>query len=165
MATKRLYRSNRDRVLGGVAGGLGEYFDVDATLVRLAWILLALSGVGVLAYIIAWIFIPEAPWRPRERERSADSAASTGPAASEGSTAHERSTGSVAAADYADGEDETSHHRHSSTSTAWLFGVTLIGVGGFLLLRNFWPALWSFQFWPIVLIFVGALLLVGAFRR
>ncbi len=57
---KRLLRSRRDKKLGGVCAGLAEYFDLDVSLVRLAWILFAvLGGSGVLAYILAWIVIPE----------------------------------------------------------------------------------------------------------
>jgi len=65
--TKRLYRSGKDRVLGGVCGGIGEFFEVDPVLVRLAWVLFAiLYGAGILAYIIAWVIIPRNPkheWR------------------------------------------------------------------------------------------------------
>ena len=56
---KRLYRSRKDKRIGGVCGGLGEYLSIDPTLIRLIWVLLALSGVGILAYFIAWIIIPE----------------------------------------------------------------------------------------------------------
>ncbi len=56
---KRLYRSRKDRMLGGVCGGIGEYLKVDPTVIRLIWVLFALSGAGILAYIIAWIIIPE----------------------------------------------------------------------------------------------------------
>lgn len=56
---KRLYRSTHDRMLFGVCGGLAEYFDVDPTLVRLAWVIFCtFAGSGVLAYIIAAIIIP-----------------------------------------------------------------------------------------------------------
>ena len=57
---KRLYRSDRDKMLGGVCGGLGDYFKVDPTLVRLAWVILSVvsCGCGLLAYIIAAIIIP-----------------------------------------------------------------------------------------------------------
>lgn len=48
-------------MLGGVAGGLGEYLAIDPVLVRIAFVALAFTGVGVLAYLIAWIAIPEAP--------------------------------------------------------------------------------------------------------
>jgi phage shock protein C len=59
---RRLMRSRDDRVLGGVAGGLGAYLGIDPVIVRLVLIVLALAGGGgILAYIIAWIVIPEAP--------------------------------------------------------------------------------------------------------
>ncbi|MBU0980548.1 MAG: PspC domain-containing protein [Nanoarchaeota archaeon] len=61
MATqKKLYRS-RKRMIAGVCGGLGEYFNTDPTLVRLLWVLgtLITGGAGVLGYILAWIIIPE----------------------------------------------------------------------------------------------------------
>jgi phage shock protein C len=62
MANKKLYRSGKDRIIGGVCGGLAEYFDVDVSLVRLAWIVFTmLGGSGVLAYIIAWLIIPRNP--------------------------------------------------------------------------------------------------------
>lgn len=58
-STKRLYRSTKDKILGGVCGGVAEYFDVDPTIVRLIWILLTLAwGAGLLLYIIAWIIVP-----------------------------------------------------------------------------------------------------------
>jgi len=55
-----LRRDSKDRVLGGVAGGLGRYLGVDPVILRIAFVLLALSGgSGVLLYLIAWIAIPE----------------------------------------------------------------------------------------------------------
>ena len=62
---KRLYRSRRDKVLGGVCGGIAEYLDVDPVAVRLIWAIgtLASMGIGLLAYIIAWIIVPEEPKR------------------------------------------------------------------------------------------------------
>ena len=57
---KKLYRSKKNRVIAGVCGGIGEYFNVDPTLIRLLWIIfLLLAGSGIIAYIIAWIIIPE----------------------------------------------------------------------------------------------------------
>ena len=59
---KKLYRSTENRVIAGVCGGIAEYFDIDPTLVRLAWVLFCvLCGSGLLAYIIAAIIIPEGP--------------------------------------------------------------------------------------------------------
>jgi phage shock protein C len=59
---RKVYRSNKDKKIAGVCGGLGEYFDVDPALIRILWVVLALmGGAGILAYIIAWIVIPPAP--------------------------------------------------------------------------------------------------------
>ena len=56
---KKLYRSRKNKILGGVAGGLGEYFETDPIIVRLIFIFLAIStGVGVLIYLIMWLVVP-----------------------------------------------------------------------------------------------------------
>jgi phage shock protein C len=60
--TKKLYRSLKDRKIAGVCGGIGEYFDTDPTLIRLLAVAFVLAGgSGILAYILAWIIVPEAP--------------------------------------------------------------------------------------------------------
>jgi phage shock protein PspC (stress-responsive transcriptional regulator) len=62
MEPKRLFRSKKDRVLGGVCGGLGNFFTIDPVLVRVLWaISFFVGGVGFLAYLVAWIIIPEEP--------------------------------------------------------------------------------------------------------
>lgn len=59
---KRLYRSGKDRVLGGVCGGIAEYLGVDPVFVRLVWAAaVVFYGTGILLYIIAWIIIPRNP--------------------------------------------------------------------------------------------------------
>lgn len=59
---KKLYKSNSNKMLAGVCGGIAEYFAVDPTLVRLAWVIFcALGGSGILAYLIAAIIIPRNP--------------------------------------------------------------------------------------------------------
>lgn len=56
---KRLYRSENNRMLCGVCGGIAEYFNLDPTLIRLGWVLIScLWGAGLVAYIIAAIIIP-----------------------------------------------------------------------------------------------------------
>lgn len=62
MAAKKLYRSSTDKKIAGVCGGLAEYFDMDPTLMRILWVVFVLAGgSGILAYIIAWIIMPERP--------------------------------------------------------------------------------------------------------
>ncbi len=59
---KKLYRSVEEKKIAGVCGGLGEYFDIDPTIIRLIWLAMLFAvGSGVLAYIIAWIIVPEKP--------------------------------------------------------------------------------------------------------
>lgn len=65
MSDKRLYRSSVNYMLTGVCGGIAEYFNIDPTLVRLAWVILTCAsfgagfGAGVVAYIVASIVIPK----------------------------------------------------------------------------------------------------------
>ena len=60
MGDKRLYRSSTNCMLAGFCGGIADYFNLDPTLIRLAWVLFsALGGSGILAYIVAAIIIPK----------------------------------------------------------------------------------------------------------
>lgn len=57
---KRLYKIEKGKKLSGVCGGIAEYFDVDATLIRLLWVLFtAFGGAGILAYIVAALIMPK----------------------------------------------------------------------------------------------------------
>jgi phage shock protein C len=59
---RRLYRSKSDRVLAGVCGGLAQYFNLDATLIRVLFVLLAvLGGAGLVLYVAMWIIVPNQP--------------------------------------------------------------------------------------------------------
>lgn len=60
MSDKRLYKSNVNKMIAGVCGGIAEYFNVDPTIVRLAWVVFTcIGGSGLIAYIIAAIIIPQ----------------------------------------------------------------------------------------------------------
>ena len=68
---KQLYKSNTDRKIAGVCGGIGEYFGIDATLVRLGFVALSvLAGGGLVAYIVAAIIMPEKAACPRAAENT-----------------------------------------------------------------------------------------------
>lgn len=58
MVKKRLYRSEEDRMIGGVCGGIAKYFDVDPVLIRVIAVVLLFLGGGFLAYLILWIIVP-----------------------------------------------------------------------------------------------------------
>lgn len=62
MADKKLCKSETDKKLAGVCGGLAEYFGISSTLIRVAWIVFCLmGGCGILAYIICMLVFPKAP--------------------------------------------------------------------------------------------------------
>jgi phage shock protein C len=86
---KRLYRSTQDRMFAGVCGGIGEYLDVDPTLVRLVFVALSLlsSGSGLVIYIILMLIVPEQPAEQRKlkpkgelAEKSGEDAGAASPA-------------------------------------------------------------------------------------
>ena len=64
---KRLHRSRTEKMVGGVCGGLAEYFRVDPTIVRVIWValtILPIPGSAILAYLILWIVVPQEPAAP-----------------------------------------------------------------------------------------------------
>ncbi len=59
---RKLYKSRKSKMIGGVAGGLGDYFDIDPVIIRVLFIMTAFAwGVSVIAYILLWIVLPENP--------------------------------------------------------------------------------------------------------
>jgi len=57
---KKFYRSSKNKVIAGVCGGIGEYFEIDPTLVRIIWVVFTLcGGAGLLAYLLIWLFVPQ----------------------------------------------------------------------------------------------------------
>lgn len=81
----RLYRSRSDRMIAGIAGGLGDYLKIDPVLVRLGIVALTLAGgAGILAYIIGWFIIPEEPDPGAATEAGAERPAIDRPVASTG---------------------------------------------------------------------------------
>jgi len=75
---KRLYRSKKERKIAGICGGLGELFDIDPTLIRLGFVIIAFAtGVLplVLAYLVSWWIVPEEPVVEASQEQTAPSGA------------------------------------------------------------------------------------------
>ncbi len=61
--SKQLMRSNENKILAGVCSGIAEYFEIDPVIVRIIWMLSIFTGIGVIAYIICWIIMPERKYR------------------------------------------------------------------------------------------------------
>ncbi|HHV65622.1 MAG TPA: PspC domain-containing protein [Peptococcaceae bacterium] len=62
--SKLLYRSRDNRILAGVCSGIAEYFDIDPAFVRIIWLISVFAGIGIIAYIICWLAIPERSYSP-----------------------------------------------------------------------------------------------------
>jgi phage shock protein C len=185
MNGRRLYRSEREHMLGGVAGGIAEYFDLDPSLVRVAWavLIIASGGIFLLVYIVMWFVVPEAPpgyaaspaWSypprtdagggmpppPPAAEAPADAAAAPGAGAA--ASVPPPAQPSYAAGDWAARRAE--RRRHRSGEGGVLVGAVLILIGAWFLVQNYLPWLRISQLWPVALILIGLLLLAGAFRR
>lgn len=137
MNQARLYRSVTEKKIAGVAGGLAEYFHIDVTVVRLLWLFaIFIGGTGVLAYIIAWIVIPEAPV-DHEVPISDDQSQPSQTIPEQGKPFS--------------GQDKSCTH--------YYFGLLLIIVGAFFLLKAFVPWNFSRYTWPFLLILLGIFLL------
>lgn len=145
---KTLMRSRKDSMLGGVCGGLGAYFGIDANVVRIVFILLAVApGIGVPVYLLLWLLLPE------------ESAKQT-------SSLEERiQDGANEIAGRARDLGREIRHRSQTDMPAATFvlGLALIAVGAGFLLRNLgvtWIG-WMTRVWvwPSLLILVGAVLL------
>lgn len=150
--TRRLYRSRSDRMLGGVAGGLASYLQVDPVLTRLAFAALVLAaGSGLLAYIIAWLVIPEEP----EGE--------TAPAA----PALPASPAEAAAPGLAPLAAPAPASRPAASAgrgTRLIVGVLLVTLGTLFLLDWALPNL-NRYFWPAAIIVCGLVFLAYGARR
>jgi phage shock protein C len=145
MAHKKLYRSRKNVMIGGVCAGLAEYFNIDPSLARLATVLLVFpGGLSFWAYIIAWIIIPQ---RPLATALTQDTAAG-----SDTGTAQEEA------------ETET---KPDADKTKYVIGLVLVIIGIFFLLHNFNILVWFsfFKLWPIVLIIIGAVILLKGLNR
>ncbi len=143
--SKKLYRSRTDKMIAGVAGGLAEYFDLDVVLFRLMFVLLVLfGGGGVLAYVILWIVAPKEPLTTVFQQ-------------------DETSTRESAASGYSDAGknvDAETVKAEKKTSNASLFaGITLILVGLLFLANRMFPWFRFEEFWPLLLIIGGVLIL------
>jgi phage shock protein C len=151
MEPRRLYRSKTDRMVSGVCGGLAQYFSIDVTLVRLMFLLLLFfGGGGFFIYIVMAIIVPE-----------------------EGSTAGtSQEVMQANAQDFASRAKELGQGFGSGTASPsasnrqgpLLFGGALIALGVLFLVQNLLNISFS-QFWPLILIVIGAALLVAQFRR
>jgi phage shock protein PspC (stress-responsive transcriptional regulator) len=153
MEPKRLFRSTTDKKIGGVCGGLAEYFDIDPLLVRLLFIILVIAaGGGVLLYLILWIITPEKP---------AFVAQTQAPPGMEDPKANQEAPKDS----YTKPSQEVPHthgnmeRRHKGSLIGALVLITL---GVLFLADEFIPHINFGDLWPIILIVIGIGLLLNS---
>lgn len=133
METKKLYRSCDDKIIGGVAGGLAEYLEIDSIIVRLLFLIMIFSSIGLAAYVIAWVLIPENPNCANPKEGAEEIV--------------EKASG-VASTFYGKNKEE-------NTDVRIIVGTVLLALGVLLLFQNLvGDYVWK-VFWPVVLVFIG----------
>ena len=135
---RKLYRSEKNKWIAGVLGGLGEYLDVDSTILRIAYIVftLASAGAGAIGYILAVIVIPKPPmgYQPPSTAKT------------EGGSTPMTETSSA------------SQSASRPGNAPMVVGIILVGLGILFLFNNFIDIHWHL-FWPAILIVIGLVLL------
>ncbi len=133
--SNRLYRSNTDKVIGGVSGGLAKYLNVDPVLIRVAFVLLTLfGGGGVLIYIVMWIAIPAETINYKAANDKKETTETEQPV-------------------------EAKPVKTDQSNTALIAGVILIILGMLFLADRLIPFYNLRDLWPVVLIVVGVLII------
>jgi phage shock protein C len=139
--TRKLYRSRKEKMIGGVAGGLAEYFEIDPTLVRIIFIVsLFLGGSGILAYIILWILVPEEPYVSSTND-------------SKDNTENQNVKDD---AKYEAAYEEQRGRRRN------VLGAILIIIGAMFLANNLIPRFHFGDYWPLILIILGIVVLINS---
>jgi phage shock protein C len=154
---ERLYRSDVDRVIGGVCGGLAAYLHIDSLVVRIAFVLLAMvNAVGLAVYLLLWVLVPA---RKAETDATQDiwqeRDGTSGQRVPTGSTDIQQApVGGKAPA----GSSQSQRQQH-----LLIAGAALVGIGLLVLLDNL-GILWWFslnKLWPLLLIALGSVILMN----
>jgi len=164
----RLYRSRRERALAGVAGGLAERYGADVSVIRVAWVLLALASGGVFAlvYLVMALVVPEAPEAP-EGVTAAPEGVPAAPAPGEpwqgpGAPA----TGAWTPGTGAWSPAPTARNPDAGRNTSIVLGTGLILLGAWFLVDRYLSIRIDWDLvWPVLVIGLGAVLIAAAIRR
>ena len=152
---KSLCRSQKNRIIGGVAGGLAEYCGVDVVLVRVLWLLaIFIGGGGVIAYIIAWIIMPE---EKTVSLKSRPKAAPEGEMPDADTDVPDEEDGENII-DTAEEEEESEREQEAKARRRRNAGLVLIALGIIFLIRQVSVLLFRYL-WPLLFVAVGAYLL------
>jgi phage shock protein C len=172
---KKLYRSSREKKLGGVAGGVAEYFDVDPTIVRLIFVLTVLAGgAGFLAYIIMWIVIPQEPYHQfnmpsGEQFHNSEVPPQDSESKPPNPEMNQKEPDPGTSGTQPNGKDPVSDYFYSMNKRkekrGLTFGIILILIGAVLLADNLFDRIHFHDLFPLVLVGVGIVILLNAYKK
>ena len=158
MNPKKLYRSQVDKIIAGVAGGLAQYFEVDPMIVRLLFILITvIGGSGVLVYIILWMLLPRNPQEPAiiNEEKVKEFANEIKEKAQNFKEDWQKNQ--------AEKELTKTETARPEKRAGGFFGWLLVVLGMVFLFQSFMPHWFSYkllQLWPLAIIFAGLFLVM-----
>ncbi|MFO7696720.1 MAG: PspC domain-containing protein [Anaerolineae bacterium] len=151
---KRLYRSQHDRIIAGVCGGLGIYFGVNSLLFRILFVLLsAAGGLALPLYLLLWIAVPDAREVFSQEEQRLDREAQD----------HKSDTKRLAESGPWDAAGRST--KRASSDWLVLVGVAFVGVGLMILMRNLGLFSWLRVLTPLALVALGIALLIEVLNR
>jgi len=152
---KRLYRSAKSKVFGGVAGGIAEYFDIDPIIIRLLFVIIAFAGGGgAIVYLILWIALPLEPLTMYNMNMgSADSTDPGNPDAQATPGFNPEASGSF------------KMPVKTENRSGLIGGIILISLGLIFLANRFIPNINFSDLWPLLLVVLGGVLIATSFAE
>jgi phage shock protein C len=154
---KKLQRNEQEKTVAGVCAGLAEYFDVDVTWVRIAFVLAVLAGLsGVLAYIVLWIAVPAKPFNPNYSQFNTDY------------KVYDHATTPGAQVNETPFADIPYPKKQKSGTGGIVIGILFVIFGSFFLLDEFDFVPYWFEFhklWPLVFIIPGIMMIAKANKK
>lgn len=152
---KTLYRSRKHKIISGVAGGIGDYFEIDPVFIRVLFIITIFTGgVGLLAYIVLWIIVPNEPFEYASKNQN------------------QSNTGETEPGERDENWNQTDNtildplERTENKNKIRIFGgLLLILLGLIILLDNIVPGFDFTYVWSIILILIGSYIIFSSPRR
>jgi len=154
---KRLYRSAKNKVFGGVAGGIADYFDIDPIIIRLLFVVITFAGGGgAVVYLILWIALPLEPITPFTMNMGTEQPSGSESSGEQSTTDYNYNTGS---------SNPFNIPVKPENRNGLIGGILLIALGLIFLANRFIPNIHFGDLWPLILVLLGGVLIATSFAN